>query len=375
MKNLNMTQDINNIEERALWYWFCGYVSISVRTKTNMLYKLGSPEKVFQADSEKLSGCGLSGKQIQKICESKNNISKILDEYHKLGQRNINFITINDSGYPEKLKNIYEPPLGLFVKGKLPDKGSKTAAIVGARDCSHYGAETACWFGRELAEAGVQVISGMASGIDSKGLWGALSCGGEAYGVLGSGADVVYPPENQKLYESILNRGGIISEYIPGTKPLAYHFPQRNRIISGLADCIIVVEARKRSGSLITADLALEQGRDVAAVPGRHSDALSEGTNSLIKNGAYLVTSPEEVLDIMGVDCGQKVKNKISNQFTLDKRKEKVYSCLHLEPKYIETIIEDSAVPYGEVLEILVELEMDGIIKQTSKNYYAKCIG
>lgn len=348
---------------------------MSLKLKIHMLNIFSSPENVFQAGGKALAGCGLNNKQIHKITESKNNISKIIDEYHKLGQKNIDFITINDSSYPGKLKNIYEPPLGLFVKGKLPDEKLKTAAIVGARDCSYYGAETAGWFGRELAKAGVQVISGMALGIDAKGLSGALSGGKRVYSVLGSGADVVYPQENLRLYDDIVNNGGVLSEYAPGTKPLAYHFPQRNRIISGLADCVIVVEARKRSGSLITADLALEQGRDVAAVPGRHSDELSEGTNSLIKNGAYMVTSPKDVLDIMRVNCGQKVKNEISNQFTLDKRKEKVYSCLHLEPEYIETIIENSGVPYGEALEILVELEMDGIIKQTSRNHYAKCIG
>lgn len=363
------------MEEKVFWYWCACFLNVSLKVKLYLLDKFRSPEIIFRMSEDKLCLDNVAQKYAAKISEAKNYIDTAEKEYHKLGQRGIDFITIADREYPEKLKYIYEPPICLFVKGELPCEKTKTVAIVGARDCSHYGAETAKWFGGELAKAGMQIISGVASGIDSKGLNGALGQNGKVFGVLGCGVDVVYPPENIMLYEDIINNGGIISEYPCGTKPLAYHFPQRNRIISALADCVLVVEARKKSGSLITADLALEQGKDVAAVPGRHSDDLSEGTNSLIKNGAYLVISPQDILDIMGVETRINNKNVICNQNALDKTKEKVYSCLHLEPKYIETIIDEAGLSYGEVLEILVELEMDGIIKQTSKNYYAVCIG
>ncbi len=363
------------MEEKVFWYWYACFVNISLKAKHYLLNKFATPENVFSVREDKLCQDNVAQKYAPKILEAKKYIDIAEKEYHKLGQRGIDFITITDSKYPEKLKYIYESPICLFVKGELPCEQHKTVAIVGARDCSHYGAETAKWFGSELAKAGMQIISGVASGIDSKGLSGAIVQGGKTFGVLGCGVDVVYPPENNILYEDIINNGGIISEYPCNTKPLAYNFPQRNRIISALADCVLVVEARKKSGSLITADLALEQGKDVAAVPGRHSDNLSEGTNSLIKNGAYLVTSPQDILDIMGVETRINNKNVIYNQNSLDKTKEKVYSCLHLEPKYIETIIDEAGLSYGEVLEILVELEMDGIIKQTSKNYYAVCIG
>lgn len=363
------------MEEKVFWYWYACFLSVSLKVKLYLLERYGTPKNIFRIGEDKLCPDNMAQKYVSKIFEAKKYIDTAEKEYHKLGQRGIDFITIADSEYPEKLKYIYEPPICLFVKGELPCEKIKTVAIVGARDCSHYGAETAKWFGSELAKAGMQIISGVALGIDSKGLGGALGQNGKVYGVLGCGVDVVYPPENTMLYEDIINNGGIISEYPCKTKPLAYHFPQRNRIISALADCVLVVEARRKSGSLITADLALEQGKDVAAVPGRHSDDLSEGTNSLIKNGAYLVTSPQDILDIMGVETKINNKNLISNQITLDKTKEKVYSCLHLEPKYIETIIDEAGLSYGEVLEILVELEMDGIIKQTSKNYYAVCIG
>ena len=368
------------MREREFWYWLCCYVNLSVKTKQALLNIFKSAENIFDAGEKCLIDTGLKEKQVSIILNSKSRFDKALSEYHNLGQKSISFITINDKNYPERLKKIYEPPLGLLVKGRLPDNNMKSVAIIGARSCSHYGAETAAWFGRELAAAGVQVISGMALGSDSRGLCGAAKMQGKAFAVLGSGTEVIYPPENIDLYQEIVKIGGIISEYPPHEKPLAYHFPQRNRIISALADCVVVVEARKKSGSLITADLALEQGKDVAAVPGRHSDELSAGTNMLIKNGAYLVMSPDDVLDIIGVaDSGHDKKSHIKNsnriKITLDKRKEKVYSILHLEPKYIETIIKESGLGLEEVLEILVELEMDGLIKQTSKNYYASCIG
>lgn len=363
------------MEEKVYWYWYSCYINASLKVKLYLLDKFNTPESILKMSKDKFCQDKVIQKYASRILEAEKYISHAEKEYHKLGQSGIEFITITDEKYPDKLKYIYEAPICLFIKGELPSEKNKTVAIVGSRNCSHYGAETAKWFGSELARAGMQIISGVAAGIDSKGLCGALSENGRVFGILGCGADIIYPPENNRLYEDIINSGGIISEYSCGTKPLAYHFPQRNRIISALADCVLVVEARKKSGSLITADLALEQGKDVAAVPGRHSDILSEGANSLIKNGAYLVTSPQDILEIMGVEARINNKNVICNQIALDKTKEKVYSCLHLEPKYIETVIDEAGLSYGEVLEILVELEMDGIIKQTSKNYYAVCIG
>ena len=362
------------MEEKLFWYWFCSNINLSRKIKRYLLDRFMSPKNLF-IELEKGTDTGLPDKYEEKLSQCLNYINRAESEYHKLGHGNIEFITIADKEYPAKLKHIYDPPFGLFIKGKLPDPCLKTVAIVGARECSHYGRETAAWFGRELAAEGVQIISGMALGIDSGGLYGALDSKGAVFGIPGSGPDVVYPPENKKLYEGIYESGGVISEYPPGEKPYAYHFPERNRIISAFSDCVAVIEAREKSGSLITANFALEQGKDVVAVPGRHNDILSRGTNSLIKSGAYLVSCPHDILDIIGIE--KRIDNKImvKEKFTLDKTKEKVYSCLHLEPKYIETIIEESELSYGEVIEILVEMELDGMIKQTSKNYYAVCIG
>ena len=205
-------------------------------------------------------------------------------------------ISKNDPDYPRRLRALGSMPEKLYLKGELP--GDEPAvAIVGARQCSNYGRRQARRFGRALAEKGVAIISGMALGIDACAQEGALEGGGKSYAVLGNGVDICYPPGNRKLYEALIKKGGILSEYEMGSEPLSWHFPIRNRIISGLADIVLVIEARKKSGSLITVDYALEQGRTVFALPGRAGDALSDGCNLLIAQGAGIACSPESILE------------------------------------------------------------------------------
>ncbi len=203
-----------------------------------------------------------------------------------------------DPEYPPYLKQYERMPAGLYVIGRFPDPSRPCVAIVGARNCSGYGKSEAERFGKTLAENGVQIISGLAYGIDVSSQIGALRGGGTAFAVLGSGADVCYPKENRSVYDEIIrNGGGIISEYEPGTKAAPWHFPLRNRIISALADIVLVIEARKKSGSLITVEYALEQGKSVFAIPGRNVDALSFGCNALISQGAGIAVSPEVILE------------------------------------------------------------------------------
>ena len=200
---------------------------------------------------------------------------------------------VGRKGYPGRLKEIYDPPYALYVKGKLPDNTARAAAIVGARSCTPYGEKYALEYGKKLAECGIQVISGLARGVDGIGQRGALLGGGKTFAVLGSGVDVCYPKNHMGLYLDILEQeGGILSELPPGTPPLPQHFPRRNRIISALSDIVLVMEARERSGSLITADLALEQGKDVYALPGPVNSSLSQGCNRLIFQGPNSL-SPE----------------------------------------------------------------------------------
>lgn len=210
----------------------------------------------------------------------------------KLDKSKIKTIRLGDEKYPEKLKNIYNKPQELYVIGNEKILNDRTIAIIGCRDCTNYGAENAYKFGYELAKKGIIVISGFAKGIDTYAHLGAIRAKGKTIAVLGCGLDIIYPAENEKIYKEILINGGtIITEYTLGTKPEKHHFPTRNRIISGLSDGVLVIEAKRRSGTMITVEHALEQGKDVYAVPGNITSDNSYGTNELIKEGAIPFTN------------------------------------------------------------------------------------
>ncbi|MCM1063552.1 MAG: DNA-processing protein DprA [Eubacterium sp.] len=207
------------------------------------------------------------------------------------------FLTPFEREYPANLRNIPDAPAGLYVRGRLPVETDITVAVIGARDCSDYGKYVAEGLGAFFGENGVTVVSGMARGIDGISQWAALEAGGTSIGVLGCGVDICYPAKNRRLFDRLLEQGAVFSEYPPGTPPRSMNFPARNRIVSGLADAVVVVEARNRSGTLITVDMALEQGREVYVVPGRITDRLSDGCNRLIKQGAGILLSPGELLE------------------------------------------------------------------------------
>ena len=244
---------------------------------------------------------------------------------------NIKIYKKTEEGYPKTLLQLPDAPARIYVLGELPDPTRPAIAIVGARNCSSYGKNMAYEYARVLTKAGVQVISGLARGVDAAAHAGALAAGGKTYGVMGCGVDFCYPTSSRNLYHTMQQQGGILSEFSPGTPPLAYHFPLRNRIISGLSQAVLVVEAKEKSGSLITADAALEQGRTVFALPGRAGDLLSEGCNRLIYQGAIPAWKPEIILEEMK---WTKNKGKIQENFTEEKKivlareDDLVYSCL-----------------------------------------------
>ena len=245
--------------------------------------------------------------KIMNIERSKNGWN-FESESKKLKEAGIRFVPRIAQGFPEKLKNIPNAPFAIYVKGSLPDPDLPSVAIVGARMCSEYGRYMARQFGMGLALSGVQVISGMARGVDGIAQNAALSAGGSSYAVLGCGVDVCYPPENKNIYDSLVTNGGLISEYPPGTQPIANYFPIRNRIISALSDALVVVEARLKSGTQITVDTALEQGREVFAIPGRVTDRLSDGCNFLLREGADIALSVEDVVErLMEIKGAQKM--------------------------------------------------------------------
>ena len=241
----------------------------------------------------------------------------------------ISWTNVLRKDYPKRLMNIPDPPLILYYKGCLPKEDKPSVAIIGARECSMYGEKVAKMFARELSIEGVQIISGMARGIDGISQRNSIETGGSTFGILAFGVDEIYPKENEDIFNSIIENGGLISEFEPGTKPLRQYFPSRNRIISGLSDIVLVVEARKKSGTYITVTQALEQGRDVFAVPGRITDGLSDGCNSLISSGAGMALNSNVILDELrnkhfktgGIKEAVSInENPYKNKYTLEDR-------------------------------------------------------
>lgn len=315
----------------------------------------------------------LTQKETAAYMQMKGNMNAIAENYHKQSERGVRFVSIEHAEYPRKLLVLQEnAPIGLFVKGELPREELPAVAIIGARKCSTYGSEMAKHFGKLLAEHGVSVISGMAMGADAKSQWGALDGGGKSYAVLGGGVDICYPRENFSLYLQLQQNGGLLSEYPEGIPGKPFHFPLRNRIISGLSDCLIVVEAKEKSGTMITTDYALEQGKDVFAVPGRMGDVLSQGCNRLIQQGAGILVEDEDILNYLGISQKLNKKSQEKIKMGLAKNLKLVYSGIDLQPKHVDEILQNINLPMQEVLYGLLQLELQGYIFQPVKNYYSK---
>ena len=282
-------------------------------------------------------------------------------------------ISSKSAEYPEKLNNYPKMPEILFVKGRLPDRKKPSIAIVGARACSTYGRIQAFRYAKVLSSAGVQIISGMAYGIDAEAHKGALEGGTATYAVLAGGVDICYPAGNKALYERILREGGgIISEQPPGMRARNYFFPARNRIISGLADMVLIVEAREKSGSLITAQWALDQGKTVYAIPGSVNEELSIGCHKLIYDGAGIAYSPEILLRELGMNYENKVKSDSKNDLGLASDLKLVYSCLDLRPKSTDFLIQKTGLPPRQIGSLLLELKLSGLIREIGRHYYIK---
>lgn len=288
-------------------------------------------------------------------------------------EERIRQISSKSAEYPQKLNNYPKMPEILFAKGNLPDAKKPTAAIVGARACSPYGRIQAFRYAKILSSAGVQIISGMAYGIDAEAHKGALEGGTPTYAILAGGVDICYPSGNRPLYDRILREnGGILSEQPPGMRARNYFFPARNRIISGLADLVLIVEAREKSGSLITAQWALDQGKIVYAVPGPVNEALSMGCHKLIYDGAGIAYSPEILLRELGLNCENKVKSPEKNDLGLASDLKLVYSCLDLRPKNLDQIIRKTGFSPGKTAGILGQLMLMGLVKETGRQYYIR---
>ena len=273
-----------------------------------------------------------------------------------------------DSRFPERLREIPESPGCIYLKGRLPDPVEMTVGIIGARDGTEYGKMVARTLAKELSEYGISIIIGMAYGIDTAAHEGALLGGGKTYAVLGCGVDICYPAINRKLYSKIQEEGGIISEYPEGSPPLPHHFVARNRLIAGLSDILIVVEAKERSGTFITVDRALEQGKQVFVVPGRITDPLSRGCNRLLMEGASLCLSKEDILSCFSIEAGKDNEKKPN----LKGEEKRIYNALDLEGKHIDALYKELGIPLQSLYSVLVKMEIEGYCESFSSSYYRK---
>ncbi|HIT90057.1 MAG TPA: DNA-protecting protein DprA [Candidatus Merdenecus merdavium] len=354
------------------WYWLHNIPGI-FRKKIFLLWEYyGSVKEIYEAGEKEIDTLPFLKDQDKKNLIRSRNTWDLKREYEQLEKKGVQFISIEHPLYPEKLKCIYDYPLGLYLRGGMPDPSKPCISIVGARACSNYGKSMTKEIVEALVENHVQIVSGLALGIDGIAQEHTIACGGKTFGILGCGIDICYPKQNFNTYMKMLHSGGIISEFPIGTPPLARNFPMRNRIISGLSDTLIIIEAKEKSGSLITADMALEQGKDIYALPGRVGDTLSYGCNQLIKQGAGIITSIEDLLENLGIfnkNNGKIVKNK---KDLLETMEEMVYSCLDFQPKSLHSIFYEVPLTFDEVLSNLLTLELKGYIVETGKNYYAK---
>ena len=280
-----------------------------------------------------------------------------------------------EEGYPSRLLKYEKMPETLFYIGRLPEENKHTAAVIGARACSAYGRIQAFRYASFLSQAGVQVISGLAYGIDSEGHKGALEGPTPTFAVLGSGVDVCYPRSHRSLYERIVwNQGGILSPFAPGTKPLPWHFPQRNVIISALSDIILIVEAREKSGTLSTVEAALDMSKSIYAIPGNVNDELSFGCNRLIYEGAVIAYKPEILLEEWCLDPGSipSFHTGKENRPGLSEGQNLVFGLLGSRPRSVDYLIRQTGLPSEEVSRYLVELTLMGLVREVGRHYYVR---
>ena len=385
------------------WLWLTNLRGLTNQTRLALLRHFGSPEDIYYADEgEILLTEGITRQQASLLADHDlSAANRIQADCQKL---DISILTLQDAAYPSRLKNIYDPPCLLYVKGRLPAFDEEAAiAVVGTRDCTPYGVSCAEKLGYGLSSGGALVVTGLAAGIDAAAARGALRAGGIVAGVVGNGLDIQYPYENRYLYEDVAAAGVLISEYPPGTKPVGSHFPVRNRILSGLSVATLVVEAPERSGALITANTAIEQGRDVFAVPGPIDAENSVGCNRLIRDGAGLVSEAWDILqeyegrfpdklrqkesreepEVLGYQARQKEEPRVvppaldptDPALGLTDDQIRLLRLLPEEdPIQVDDLIELSGIPTRRVLSALTMLEIENYVTQHSGKHYTRAV-
>lgn len=346
------------------------------RSKIFLLFKCYEhPQQIWDATENELASLRGIGEEIAKLICSNKDKARLRDQIIELEELDIKYISIYNEKYPEDLKAIDNPPFGFYYKGIIPDNDILKVSIVGARKCSEYGKYSSKKIAKELSYCNIAVVSGLAEGIDTYAHKGALEGNAPTIAVLGGGINKCFPSFNKDLLEEISENGCVISEYPPNTTPKPAYFPQRNRIIAALSKIVIVIEAGERSGSLITANMALDFGKDIFALPGNVDNILSSGTNALIKDGAYIITTLENVDDIL-LDLKIKFTDNNKEEYfknekiTVANDEKKVYDCIHLEPISFDELFAKLDMELKDVQYILTMLEMQGLIKKINGNRY-----
>ena len=383
------------------WVWLSELKGLRNQTRLALLRRFGDPESIFYADADELLLTdGVERSQL-KLLENHDlaPADRILADCQRL---DIRLLTLSDAAYPGRLKNIYDPPALLYCKGRLPLLDDLLCvAVVGTRDCTPYGVACAEKLGFGLASGGAAVVSGLAQGLDAAAIRGALRAGGVTVGVVGNGLDVYYPYESRYLYEDVASAGILLSEYPPGTEPASGHFPVRNRIISGLSLAALVVEAPEKSGALITAATALEQGRDVFAVPGPIDAPASVGCNCLIRDGAGLVSDASDILReyegrfVLNLKESREQPETLGYQARMAPEPKPVAPTLSLrhsdaeltddqiavlkalsdtEPMQVDDLTELVEIPTRRVLSALTVLEIDQYVAQHPGKRYTRTV-
>jgi len=363
--------------EQNLKYWvaFNLLFSEDLTSAQKIFQRFSSVKDIFKTKKNDFAGLGLKREKIEAIKPQKI-LERALRELDRINKKRYTVLTIEDEKYPQYLREIFDPPYVLYCVGNLDMLRDPAVSIVGARRSSPYGRAVAEKLAFELASRGLVIVSGMASGIDSMAHWGALK-GGRTVAVLGSGLDNIYPRENRKLFNKIKESGAVITEYPLGSKPLGFHFPLRNRIISGLSMAVVVAEAAERSGSLISARLALEQNREVMAVPGNITSKLSKGTNWLIKNGAKLVGGWEDIVDELPPYVRENLievpLEKPKESVSLNAREKEIIKHLSIDSlTHIDVLAKKVDLSISEVLSVLLKLELKGVVVQSPGKFFQR---
>ncbi len=333
-----------------------------------LLAAFQNPEAIFKAEQEELTAVpGIVPELVQAITSYQRSAETAarLKTLRTLGVKIIDFL---DPEFPENLRNLPHMPPVLFIRGEIKPGDRQAVAVIGTRRPSHYGQRVAERLAAELARAGLTVVSGLARGIDTCAHRAALTVGGRTIAVIGSGIDVIYPPENRQLTEQIVASGAVVSEFPPGTGPLAINFPKRNRLISALSRAVIAVEAYEKSGVLSTCSWAWEQERPVFAVPGRIDDERSLGTNRLIQQGARLITGTQEVLESLGMTAPAETPRSVE---PLPDEKP-VLEAVGTEPAHIDEICAATGMPIPKLMTLLFQLEVKGLVRQLPGKFFVR---